>query len=203
MTKIVAEYERSYCSEPKLKQIGVILHCYMCKNNSYIDFNCCDTPKIYTDEKNIICMSCKKILPNTSENDIKIFNDSEQIIDERSENLFYILHDHAFNLEMKDLRIEEKKCISEIIKMIVINQTMSSDFKIKLISNKYMLIRILEIFAIDIDEELCYSEQLLNLFENSFQKLMIKSIYDITRILKIYEIEYEINMDLIMKYNDS
>ena len=203
MTKIVAEYERSYCSEPKLEQIGVILHCYMCKNNSYIDLNCCDNPKIYTDEKNIICVSCKKILPNTSENDMKIFKENEKIIDKRSENMFYILHDYAFNPEIRDLGIEEKICIFEIIKMIIINQTKSSDFEIKLNSNKYMLIKILEIFAINIDEELCYSEKLLNLFENRFQKLMRYSIYDIAKILNIYEIEYELNMDLIMKYNDS
>ena len=196
MTKIVPEYERSYCDESKLQQIGVILHCYMCKNNSYVDFNCCNTPKIYTDEQNIICLSCRTIISNTSKNDIMLFKGRENIIDQKIKNMFYILHDYALNPEIRDIGIEEKKCIFEIIKMIIINQVKSDDFEISLISPKYMLIRILDIFAINIDEELCYSEELIDTFENRFQKLIRYSIKDIVYILNKYELEYEINQDL-------
>ena len=200
MTKNVeityASEDRSYCSEPILHQIGVILHCYRCKNNSYIDFNCCNNPKIYTDESNIICSSCRKIISNTSENDKDIFANTDKIIEEKCEDMFYKLHDYALHPEIKDLSLEEKKCIFEIIKMIIINQAKSSDFEINLISNKYMLIRILDIFEINIDEELCYSEELLDTFENRFQQLIRYSIDDIVYILDKYELKYEINQDL-------
>ena len=189
MTKIVEEYERSYCSEPKLEQIGVILHCYMCKNNSYIYFNCCDNPKIYTDEKNIICVSCKKILPNTSENDMKIFKDKEKIIASRNESINYLLHEYAYNLEIRELKKNIKRCIIEIIKIFVINIYIykTIDIGILLIPNNYILQRIFDIFGIKIDLKLYYSEFLHNEYENSFIKLIKNSINDIEKILDKYD----------------
>ena len=100
--------------------------------------------------------------------------------------------DYAPYPEMNDLSLEEKICIWEIIDIIIINQLKLPNFEIKLISYKYMLLRILNMFGININEKLCYSKKLIDLFENRFQQLIRYSIYDIINNLKKNKFEYEL-----------
>ena len=186
--------DRKYCSEPILHQIGVISHCYKCKSDSYIDFNCCDKPKIYTNVNNILCVSCKNIVPNTSENDKMIFKVNDIIIKKKSKNMYNKFCDYASYPEIKDLSLDEKICIWEIIDIIIINQLKLPNFEIKLISYKYMLLRILNMFGININEKLCYSKKLIDLFENRFHQLIRYSFYDIVNELGK---KCEINQGLI------
>ena len=177
------------CIESKLHQIGLIEHCFICKHNSIIDFNYCNNPKLYANEKNIICLSCKKTLPKTILNDIIIFIDKEKIIASRNESINYLLHEYAFYPEIRDLKKNIKRCIIEIIKILVINIYIYKpiDIGILLIPNNYILQRIFDIFGIKIDLKLYYSEFLHNEYENSFIKLIKNSINDIEKILEKYD----------------
>ena len=198
--------DRKYCDMPMLHQIGVILHCYNCNKNSYIDFNCCDKPKICKNEKNIFCLSCENIIPNTSKNDNMIFKGYDWVVKKKSEYMFNKFYDYKLYSEMNDISLEEKMFILEIIDIFIINQLKFSDFKIKLISFEYMLLRILNMFGININEKLCYSKELIDFFENSFQQLIGYSIYDLNnRIEKYKNDQICINKycnSLLMKYFD-
>ena len=121
------------------------------------------------------------------------FYDDDMCIAKRADNIYYLLHKYAYNLEIRDLDENIRLCIIEIIKLLVINRCISHDIKILLIPNDFILQKIFDIFGIKINLKIFYSKFLLNEYEKSFLKLIKNSINDIDKILVKYDYEIDNN----------
>lgn len=179
---------KKYCRNSMLGKIGAILHCYNCKNNRYIDLNCCNDVKQHINKNFISCLTCENTLKNTSENDIHFFKERDKIIKKKLQHMLKIFFNYTSYPELKDLPYDKIQCIYEIIKILLINQTNSYDYEVQLIHPEYLLIKIFEMLEININKRFFFSNETLNLFDNRFNKIRDDSFYDIARELTEFQL---------------